>query len=155
MIKGIIFDWGETLWDNKNDQLFLDAKEILEYLKQKGYKMSILSRIQPESGIWHEIFEGRHKRIRDSGLESYFDKVLVSTKKEREEIYSINELWNFDYQSILSIGDQVKVDVKLANKLGMQSVWIKKGNFEEELPTKETGNPTYIISTLSELQLIL
>lgn len=155
MIRGIIFDWGGTLWNNENDQLFPDAKEILEYLKQKGYRISLLSRIQPESGIWHETFDGRRKRIKDAGFESYFDKVEISTKKEREEIDSINQLWNFDCKNLLSVGDRVRVDVKLANEIGMQSVWFRKGRYAEMFLTSETGAPNYIISSLSELRSIV
>lgn len=149
MVKAIIFDWGRTLWDNDNGVLFPDSKEILEYLKGKGYRMAVLSISAPE------FFEKKYETIRNSGLASYFDKILVSTKKEKEEIDEINKVWNFEYKDIAIIGDQVIREVAIANNLGMESILVKRGKFADQIPTKETGFPTHTISTVSELKSIL
>lgn len=149
MVKAIIFDWGRTLWDNDNDVLFSDSKEILGYLKGKGYRMAVLSISAPED------FEQKYETIKKSGLASYFDKVLVSTKKEKEEIDEINKVWSLEYKDIVMIGDQVIREVAIANKLGMDSILVKRGKFADQIPTEETGNPTYTISTVSELKSIL
>jgi len=149
MVKAIIFDWGRTLWDNDNSVLFPDSKDVLEYLKMKGYRLAVLSISLPER------FEQKYETIANSGLARYFDKVLVSTKKEKEEIDEINRVWNFEYKDIAIIGDQVIREVAVANKLGMKSILVKRGKFADQITTQETGTPTHTISTVAELKSIL
>lgn len=145
-VKAIIFDWGRTLWDNENSVLFSDSKDTLEYLKQKGYRLAVLS-ISPQ-----ESFEQKYEIIKNSGLFYYFDIVLVSTKKEKEEIDRINKVWGFEYKDIAIVGDQVKREVAIANRLALISIWLRRGKFADQVPTEETGTPIYIISTVSELR---
>jgi len=149
MVKAIIFDWGRTLWDNDNGVLFPDSKDVLEYLKMKGYRLAVLSISPPER------LEQKHEMVANSGLAPYFDKVLVSTKKGKEEIDEINKVWNFEYKDIAIIGDQVIREVAIANKLGMKSILVKRGKFADQIASQETGTPTHTISTVVELKAIL
>lgn len=149
MIKAIIFDWGRTLWDNENAVLFPDTKETLEYLKGKGYRMALLS------VTVNTTEELKLKRIQDGGLEPFFDKIVFCMEKGEVEVQTINALWKLPYEDIMVVGDRTKVDIRIANRLGMKSTWVQRGKFAEELPDEETGNPTHIISTVSELKSIL
>jgi len=148
-IQAIILDWGRTLWDNEKEQLFPETKELLSYLKKKGYRIALLSVIgdTPE--------ELKRKRIKEMQLELFFDKMVFCTVKETAEVEEITFLWDLPYENIVVIGDRTKADVRIANKLGMQSIWIQKGRFAGELPNKETGDPTHIISSLEEVRTIL
>ena len=147
MIKAIIFDWGRTLHDPDADTLMTGAKEILEYLREKGYRMSLLSKGEPE------LIPVKQRKIKELGFEPFFDKIVLSTEKSRKEIEEIKRIWqNIPDEDIVVIGDRALVDVKIANELGMKSIWLKKGKFAEESPNEETGEPTYIIYSLQELK---
>ncbi len=121
----------------------------MEHLKVKGYRMAVLS-VSPQ-----DRFDEKYSIIAQSGIAPYFEKVLVSVKKEEEEIDAINSIWNLPYKDIAIVGDRVVREVAIANKLGMVSIWVKRGIFANEFPTPETGGPTFIISTISELKSIL
>ena len=149
MIKAIIFDWGRTLWDNENGVLFPDTKETLEYLRGKGYRMALLSVTE------NTAEELKLKRIRDGGLEPFFDKIVLCKEKDEAGVQTINAVWNLPYEDIMVIGDRAKADIRIANILGMRSIWVRRGKFAEELPDEETGTPTHTISTISELKSIL
>ncbi len=149
MIKAIIIDWGRTLWDNEKGVLFPGTREIIEYLKTKGYRLAVLSISPPER------IDDKKKTIDASGIKKYFEKVVVSTKKEKEDIDEIVKTLGLDYGEVMVIGDRIVREVKIANQLGMKSVWLKQGKFSEELPNEETGNPTYTIFSLQELKSIL
>lgn len=149
MIKAIIFDWGRTLWDNENGVLFQDSKETLEYLKKKGYRLALLSVTENTAA------ELKLQRIRESKLEPLFDKIVFCEEKGSAEAEGINRIWSLPYDSIMVVGDRTKADIKVASLVGAKSVWLQRGKFAEELPDKETGTPTYIISTVSELKSFL
>jgi len=150
MIRAVIFDWGGTLWSNEDQALMPGAEVLLEYCKNKGYGLALLSRGDDV------YFEVKREFIQKSGVEYYFAKVVLSTKKEKEEIDEIRKtLGDILYKDIIMIGDRVQVDVKVANQLGMQSIWVRQGKFAEELPDKETREPCHIVSTLQEIRDIL
>ena len=149
MIKAIIFDWGRTLWDNENGVLFPDTKETLEYLRGKGYRMALLS-------VTENTAEGlKLKRIQDGGLEPFFDKIVLCEEKGETEVQTINARWNLPYEDIMVIGDRTKADIRIANRLGTKSIWVRRGKFADELPDEETGTPTHTITTVGELKSIL
>jgi len=73
MIKAVIFDWGRTLYDNENNDLFPDAKEILEYLSKK-YKLAIVSMANSE--------EAQKRKVEDERI-NLFWKELAEKKPAR------------------------------------------------------------------------
>ena len=148
-VKAIIFDWGRTLWDNDNNCLFPETKNTLSYLQKKGYRMSLLTVTENTS------VKLKQTRIQNEGLEDFFDTFVFCKEKGETEINEINASWNLSYNDIVVVGDKTQADVHIANKLGMKSIWVKKGKFAKELPNKHTGQPTLTISRLNELKDIL
>src|SRR3989344_725170 len=149
-IKAIIFDWGRTLYDVDNKQEISDSEDVLLYCKQKGYKMCVASLARPFTG---DNVEERRKQIENSSLYKYLDMLEVSDVKEKDEMLDnlVTKL-NILKTEILFVDDRVVKSIKYGNKNGHPTVWLKSGPFANELHNSETGIPTFIIETLSELK---
>lgn len=152
-IKAIIFDWGRTLYDIDNKKEIRDAEEVLAYCKQKGYKMCTASLARPLTG---DNVEQRRKQIEDSSLYKYLDFVEVTDAKEKDELLDklVREL-NIPRKEILMVDDRVVKSIKYGNKNGHPTAWLQAGPYANELPSSETGIPTFTIKTLTELKNII
>ncbi len=53
------------------------------------------------------------------------------------------------------IGDRIKNEIKIANKVGIKTIWYKNGKFKDELPNADYEYPDYIITEIEELPKIL
>ncbi len=120
--------------------------EILDYLKAKGYKLYATT-----NGLSSTQF----KRIKNSGLESYFDGIFVSEvaghqKPETEYFdYVINNIPEKDKAKILIVGDSQSSDILGGINSGIDTCWF---NFQNIVPKYESK---YEIKKLSELKGIL
>ena len=122
------------------------AIEILEYLKNKGYKIYATT-----NGVALTQF----KRIKNSGLEPYFDKVFVSEdtghqKPEKEYFdYVIKNIPEKDKTKILIIGDSQSSDILGGVNSGIDTCWFNINSSDPKYKSQ------YEISALSELKGIL
>lgn len=149
-IKAIIFDWGRTLYDVDTKKEISDSEDVLSYCKLKGYKMCVASLARPLTG---DSIEERIKQIKDSSLYKYLDMLEVTDAKEKDEMLNILvKKLNLLKEEILFVDDRVVKSIKYGNMNGYQTIWLKSGPFANELPNLETGTPTFIIETLSELK---
>jgi len=56
MIKAVIFDYGRTLVDSESDDLFPEAKGILNELLEKKLKLALVSRsYHPKNRRYHYL----------------------------------------------------------------------------------------------------
>jgi len=125
-------------------QLFPNTKEILKYLKDKGY-------------VLHLITNGfdavQHSKLKHSGLTHFFKEVITSEcsncLKPQKEIfeYAFNRCEAVPQECIM-IGDNFEADIQGAINAGIDQVHV---NFER-LPTPV--KPTYTIYNLKELEII-
>ena len=122
------------------------ALEILKYLKQKGYFICATT---------NGISLTQHKRIKNSGLEPYFDKVFVSEdaghqKPEKEYFdFVIDNIPEKDKSKILIIGDSQSSDILGGINSGIDTCWFNTENSSASYKSK------YEIANLSELKNIL
>ncbi len=122
------------------------AFEILDYLKEKGYKLYATT---------NGLSTTQYRRIKESGLEPYFDKVFVSEdanhqKPEKEYFdFVIENIPEKDKSKILVIGDSQSSDILGAINSGFDSCWY---NPEKTKPKYES---TYEINCLEQLKNIL
>lgn len=152
-IKAIIFDWGRTLFDVDDKKEELDAEEVLSYLKQKGYKICVASLARPLTG---DSTDERKKQIENSLLSKYIDMLEVSEAKEKDDILDdLVKALGLKKEEILFVDDRIVKSIKYGNRNGHPTAWLQKGRFANELPDSETGDPTFIISTLSELKSLI
>jgi putative hydrolase of the HAD superfamily len=125
--------------------LFPYTIEILEYLKQKEYKMHLIT-----NGFESVQF----KKIKNSGLADYFIEVITSeasnSLKPQKEIfeYALKNAKTSVEKSIM-IGDNEFADIQGGINMGMDTVFV---NHIQAIPTIPA---TYTITHLKELETIL
>jgi putative hydrolase of the HAD superfamily len=125
--------------------LFPYTIEILEYLKQKDYKMHLIT-----NGFESVQF----KKIKNSGLQDYFIEVITSeasnSLKPQKEIfeYALKNA-NASVTESIMIGDNESADIQGGINIGMDTVFV---NHIQVVPTVPA---TYTITHLKELENIL
>ena len=125
--------------------LFPYTIEILDYLKQKEYKMHLIT-----NGFESVQF----KKIKNSGLENFFTEVITSeasnSLKPQKEIfeYALKNAKATVAESIM-IGDNESADIQGGINIGMDTIFV---NHIQVVPTIPA---TYTITHLKELENIL
>ena len=125
--------------------LFPYTIEILEYLKQKDYKMHLIT-----NGFESVQF----KKIKNSGIADYFIEVITSeasnSLKPQKEIfeYALKNAKATVAESIM-IGDNESADIQGGINMGMDTIFV---NHIQAIPTIPA---TYTITHLKELETIL
>ena len=125
--------------------LFPYTIEILEYLKQKEYKMHLIT-----NGFESVQF----KKIKNSGLQDYFIEVITSeasnSLKPQKEIfeYALKNA-NAIVEKSIMIGDNESADIQGGINIGMDTIFV---NHIQVVPTVPA---TYTITHLKELENIL
>jgi putative hydrolase of the HAD superfamily len=125
--------------------LFPYTIEILDYLKQKEYKMHLIT-----NGFESVQF----KKIKNSGLADYFIEVITSeasnSLKPQKEIfeYALKNA-KASVEKSMMIGDNEFADIQGGINMGMDTVFV---NHIQAIPTIPA---TYTITHLKELETIL
>lgn len=140
MKKGIIFDFNRTLYDPDLDELVPGAKSVLKKLKERGYKLFLVS---------HGSY--RKSLISELGVENYFDKIVISKEKSLEDFKEVTLNSNLTIKESFVVGDRVKGEIRIGNILGFNTVWLKKGLFAQEVPENLEEFPDFTIADLEEV----
>ena len=124
------------------------AKELLDYLKGKGYRLHICS------NGFHEV---QYRKLRSAGLEDYFSTVILSedagANKPRKGF--------FDYaftrtgaqrETTIMIGDHYDTDIAGAINAGLDTIFFNRWNVD---PKTLNRQPNYIVDKLVEIEKIL
>lgn len=126
--------------------LFPYTVEILEYLKNKNYRLHLIT----------NGFEVTQKlKLQHSGIADYFEEMITSERsqsmKPKKEIfeYALN-ITNAELESSIMIGDNLKADIQGAINAGMDNVYVNHINVNVTDIV-----PTYSITHLQELETIL
>jgi putative hydrolase of the HAD superfamily len=124
--------------------LFPFAKEVLEYL-YSNYNLHIIT---------NGFIEVQHIKLRKSGIDNYFQKIILSEiagfSKPNIEIFNFafKETNATPHNSIM-IGDDLEADIIGAKNAEIDQIYFNP------LGNKTEINPTYEITCLSELKKIL
>ncbi len=126
-------------------KLFPYTIEILDYLKNKNYKLHLVT----------NGFESvQHNKLRESNLTAYFDQVVTSeasnSLKPHKEIfeYALNKAGAIPEESIM-IGDNQDADIQGGINAGLDTIFVN------HLKVEPTVKATYMIHHLKELENIL
>lgn len=145
--------------------LYPQVKEILLWLKLRGYQMHIIT---------NGFQEVQHKKLKSSGLDQFISKVFISEvvqspKPERAIFeYALKSCNARKIRSIM-VGDNWEVDIAGALNFGIDQVMFRNGgqNKVPEEISKQLGpmspvvflrqkrNKTFFIDCLDELKLIV
>ncbi len=122
--------------------LFPEAVETLQYLKDKGYKLHLIT---------NGFEETQHCKLRNCGISDFFVEVITSegsnSMKPKKEIFdfALSRAKAFQHDSIM-IGDSIEVDIKGAINAGIDQVYVN--HIGEICDIK----PTYTVTSLKELR---
>ena len=128
--------------------------DLLGYLKQKNYQLSIIT---------NGFREVQHKKLETSGLAGFFDKVFISenikTPKPGKEIfeYAIKST-NAKKSKSIMVGDDWEVDILGAVNYGIDSIYYSGENLDgtSGKMLKNFGDrKIYIIKEMKEIECIL
>lgn len=119
--------------------------ELLDYLRPK-YRMHILS---------NGFREVQFKKIENSGLQPYFDKIILSEdagmNKPHPDIFTYAlKSTNSRRNETLMIGDSWEADIAGAQKSRIAQIWFNPTNI-----SSDGFEPTYTVKTLAEIKEIL
>lgn len=143
MNKAIIFDFNRTLYDPDRDQLMENGLEILQNLKDKGWKLFLIGK----GGA------NRENLISELGLQAFFEEIIIKEEKDIEDLRDLKaKLPDYEFYSV---GDRIKKEIVLGNKCNFKTIWFKNGKFATEEPENPEEYPWKTIGSLDELQEIL
>jgi putative hydrolase of the HAD superfamily len=143
LAKQMSIDYLDILPNKTN--LFPYTIEILDYLKDKEYKMHLIT-----NGFESVQF----KKIQNSNLASYFIEVITSeasnSLKPHKEIfeYALGKT-NATVASSIMIGDNESADIQGGINMGMDTIFVNHINAIPTIPA------TYTITHLKQLEDIL
>lgn len=130
----------------ENVEGYYDAKILLEYLKNKGYKLGVIT---------NGIRKWQIKRLKATGFKKYFDFIATTTdagyEKPHVEVfkYALKQA-SVKPEEAVMIGDNPVRDIVPANKIGMTTVWLRRGK-RYYLPVVGKEKANYIIKNFLEL----
>lgn len=135
-MQRIIFDWKRTLYDPESHTLCEGAQELLTYLESQKIEMILVGKGQPETV----------QDVIHLGIARYFSKIFFVGTTKSKELFSpfISEPSLDTYV----IGDRVRSEIEIGNKLGTTTVWIQSGTFATEQPESDLQKPTHTFSSL-------
>ena len=122
--------------------LFPYAKEILQYLIDKGYILHLIT---------NGFEKTQHNKLMYSGLKSFFQEVITSegsgSLKPNKGIFefALQKCGAVASESIM-IGDSIEVDIVGAMNAGIDQVYVNHLDIAPKI------KPTYTVSSLKELE---
>lgn len=108
--------------------LFEETKPTLSYLKEKGYKLGIIT--NGNSTV-------QNAKLDSAGIRKYFDVIIVSgdfgiDKPSREIFDEAARRINVKNENIVYIGDHPENDIKGALGADMKVIWMNFGYFKDK-----------------------
>ena len=122
--------------------LFPYTKEILLYLKERGYDLHLIT---------NGFEKTQHSKLYHSGLSVFFQEIITSeasnSLKPNKEIFefAFRKTGALPTNSIM-IGDSIEVDIQGAINAGIDQVFVNYHQVVTEI------KPTYTVNSLRELQ---
>jgi putative hydrolase of the HAD superfamily len=99
------------------------AREVLTILRNRGYKLALLTKGLPEL---------QYRRIESSGLKTYFDVIKVVVEKTPQAILEVLERLGVVAESSWMVGNSMRSDILPAIAVGMHAIWLRTHTWEYE-----------------------
>ncbi len=125
---------------------FPDAIPTLKKLKKNGLKLVLIT-----SGI----YERQVKKIKILGLEKMFDLVLIHDFEKDvskfKKFEKAMEEFNLRPSNVLTVGDKISSEIRMANRLGIISIRVLRGRFSKMKPRNELEEPDYSVKNIASV----
>jgi FMN phosphatase YigB (HAD superfamily) len=141
MIYSVIFDWKRTLY-NPDDKTLIDGGlEVLALLKQKKIPVVLIGK--GNNDMYEEV-----ERL---GIKDFFSDIVFREGEKESNMFTAY-ISKTNPRETLFIGDRVRSELEVGNRLGVTTIWIRQGKFAEEDPLHDGQKPTIIVNSLVELK---
>lgn len=133
-------------WNSAPETPYHEAKEVLEALKQRGYRLGIIA---------NQALDARD-RLRRFGLYDLFEVIVISQEqgvsKPQHAIF-LDALYKAGAKAneCAMIGDKLTNDIAPAKALGFKTVWIRQEWGGMQSISSEELRPDAVIDSLTEL----
>lgn len=101
--------------------------------------------------VGHADFQNR--KLDGLGIRELFKAIAVlpSGREETKESW-LSSLASSGYraESVIVVGNRLDNEIRAGNRLGMTTVWVRRGEGSGLVPCDETGEPRYVISDIEE-----
>ena len=136
-------------WHGEDEFLYEDAIPCFEALSKK-YKIGIIANQSL----------GTEERLERRGILKYIDLVVASAEegvaKPDKRIFEIAlERSNCKPAHAVMIGDRIDNDIIPAKRMGITTIWVKRGFRQYWNIENETERPDFVVNNLTELCTLL
>lgn len=132
---------------NDNIELIDGASEAVEYLYNKGYKLSIITK---------GMKDVQKRRVEALSIKKYFSDYTIVKHKTKSDYEEILKKYNLKPEDCYMIGNSPKGDINEAKKAGFNTVYIPNEHtwdYEEEEISMEKPE-TSILKNITEIKKI-
>lgn len=133
----VIFDYNRTLFDPETGGLVAGAREAVEALAARKATLHLVSRNEP----------GRQDALARFGLDKHFASVSFVDDKEA----AMRPITEGADTPVYVVGDHLHNEIRIGNRLGARTVWLKAGKFKDLLPEHAEDEPWRTIDHLERL----
>lgn len=141
MINLIIFDWKRTLYDPDKKEPIKGAIELLQLIEEKNIPMVLIGK----GG------EDMNEEVTRLGVRKYFNEVVFAQGDKDPQVFK-KYISQAEPKNTWIIGDRVRSELEIGNKLGATTIWIKQGKFATEEPQNPAQQPKHIVTSLMKLK---
>lgn len=140
MKRTVIFDFNRTLYNPETGSLLPGAKFALRTLVRRGFRLVLISRAGKD----------RKMLVKKLGLKPYFAKIIICRHKGLAVFQKIIKGGSSDSGSFV-VGDRVRQEIALGNRLGLTTIWVREGKFAKELPRRRQEQPQFAVNQLRKI----
>lgn len=132
-------------WNKNLEQLYPNVHNVLSILFGK-YKLGIIANQS----------SGTNDRLKAWGIFKYFDVIISSAEEGLEKpdlkIFelALNRAGCKPYEAVM-IGDRLDNDILPANKMGMNTVWVRQSFAKYQQPKDIDETPNLTIASISDI----
>ncbi|MGQ4833578.1 MAG: HAD family hydrolase [Candidatus Asgardarchaeia archaeon] len=131
----------------ENIKPYPDVVPTLTTLKDMGIRIGILS---------DGLIEIQKKRLKALGISRFFEFTIFSEEvginKPSPKLFRYAlHVANANPKNSAMVGDNIKTDVYGANRVGMTSIWIRRGRFKDVSPSSNKEIPKFVIDKLDQI----
>lgn len=136
----MIFDWKRTLYNPDCKKLVTGTPKLLQFLKKTNTIIILIGK----GG--NEMF----KEVKRLNIEKYFSKIIFQEGKKDIKVFS-QFVSTKNPKLTMVVGDRVRSEIELGNKLKTMTIWLKQGKFSEELPLNKFQEPNFVVNSIKKL----
>ena len=134
--------------DGETRKLLMENKQVLEYLRQAGYPMVLVS----------NFYGNIETVLKDAQIDGYFKKIIesavVGVRKPNPAIFALGVCaLDLPASQVLVVGDTYTKDIVPAHELGCHTLWIKGLQWEEK--KFDEGIADGVLTSLSDMEAYL